>query len=117
MNLKEMFPKLTFFVVESNEWNHKFRPKVDIKVRTRVFCTLENSLSLRVVLSFLDDEYPWNKQNLSISFWDPMIHNRLEFELNNPGIAFAETKKIYTKKDLEDLQSDYLIAMLSGIKQ
>ncbi len=113
MNLKEMFPELTFFVVRG-QWNKKFQPKVKINIETRVFCTLETSLGIKSVNQFL---HKGDKTLFSIEFWRRTLHNRLERELNTPGIAFAETGKVYLKKDLRELEEDYLITMLSGLRQ
>lgn len=114
-DLEGTFPGLTFWVV-TGDWNEKFQPVVDIKVSTRFFCTLESSLALRSVIPFLKSEVSHDVP-FSISFWEKGYHNRLEMEMNATGIAFAETKKIYRRNDLEELTVDYLIAQLSGLKQ
>lgn len=113
MSLIEMFPKLTFFVVRG-QWNKKFQPKAKINIQNRIFCTLEGSLGIKSISPFL---HKGDKTLLSIEFWRRTLHNKLDWELNNPGIAFAETGKIYRKKDLDEFRQDYLIALLSGLKQ
>jgi len=112
-NLHTAFPDLTFFVVDG-QWNSKFQPKTRIKAALRVFCTLENSLGMKSVFPFLHFQAG---SLFSIEIWRPEINNRLEWEMNSIGIAFAETGKVYRKDDLEELKSDYLIAKLSGLRQ
>lgn len=111
-NLRGLFPDLTFWLVRG-EWNEKFQPEAKIRVNSRIFCTLENSISLLRVMPYLNP----NGEFRSIEFWDPKVHNRLEWKMNGTGIAFAETGKIYRKNDLEELKRDYLIAKLSNLKQ
>jgi len=113
MNLQEMFPALTFLAV-SGQWNKKFQPKVKINLSNRIFCTLEDSLGIKSINPFLHKD---SRTLRSIEFWDRILHDKLEWELNSPGIAFAETGKVYRKQDLDELKEDYLIAMLSGLKQ
>ena len=113
MNLKEMFPDLTFFVVKG-QWNKKFQPETKINIANRIFCTFGNSLGLKSIIPFL---HKGDKTLQSIGFWRRTFHNKLEWELNEPGIAFAETGKVYRKKDLEELKEDYLVVLLSGLKQ
>lgn len=115
-DIVENFPELTFFLV-SGQWNKKFQPLAKITVIDRIFCTLENSLSIRSVLPFLVSEQDNRDGLFSIEFWNSDINNKLEWEMNGTGIAFAETGKVYRRDDLEEFKKDYLIAQLSGIKQ
>lgn len=114
--IAKTLPDLTFFIVRG-EWNDKFKSNFmtwDMnKPKSRIFCTLEGSLSMRSVNPFLYK----NGQLYSIDFWNSGCDNSIAWEMGGPGICFAETGKIYRNNDFEELKRDYYIAKLSGIKQ
>ena len=115
-NWAKEFPKLSFWYVTAavGAWLVKSEKQTNYNLdlgECRIFCTLEKSLSLEIALQFIKK----NKRVISIES-DSKYDNDYNFSMHNI-IIFAETKKVYSKKDIDDLKRDYIIVQLTGLTQ
>ena len=113
MKLSEDFPEFTFWYVgaRNGDWLIKTKQKVKFSVEYRIFCTLENSISLGLAQQFI-------KKGGEISgIVSGIGYNIDDGFYAHDVIIFAETRKVYSTKDLEELKRDYFIVQLSGLRQ
>jgi len=119
MKLSEDFPNFTFWFVGApiDDWLIKSKQKIidghfNFEQKSKLFCTLENSISFKVVQQFI-------KKNGQIISIESGVGYDIDynFDLHSGAIIFAETKKVYYKKDIEELKRDCIIVELSGLKQ
>lgn len=117
VDLKELFPEFSWWVVcidSGAGWRADFKHSfMRQHVIARIFCTLEGSLGPWAIQQFTVID----ADTTSIEPWNLELHGTLDGKMNNHGIAFAETGKVYRKKDLDELRMDYAIAALAGLKQ
>lgn len=108
-----LFPRLTLFCVTADMWNEKFSRAYNATVMRRLVGTIESSLSFRALNPFL---YKYSDL-MSIEFWNNNMLGYPERAFNSAGLLLAETGRVYYRENIEELREDYLVALLSGLKQ